>query len=162
QLPAPAARRRCAFAVGGLPGGAAPGPDPERGDPDHHGAAGGGGDRERAPLGARREARPGRLPAHGRRDRRAMKGRVAIPFLVVIAASMWLWRAELFNVARPGERPRALEARPRARRPPAAVDVVLPEVPAGMRRVRAGDQVLLIHYWAPSERDSRAQAQALD
>ncbi len=91
-----------------------------------------------------------------------MRSRVAIPLLVVIAASMWLWRAELFNVARPGDRPHPLAARRTERRARAVVDVVLPEVPAGMMRVRGGEQVLLIHYWAPWERDSRAQAHALD
>ena len=82
--------------------------------------------------------------------------------LLVIAAAMWVWRTELFNVARPGDRPLPLVARPLGHRPKVDVDVVLPEVPMGMQRVRAGDQVLLIHYWAPWERDSRDQARALD
>jgi hypothetical protein len=91
-----------------------------------------------------------------------VKPRVAIALFVVVAASLWLWRAELFNVARPGDRPRPLAALAPAARVKADVDVVLPAVPAGMQRVRAGDQVLLIHYWAPWERDSRDQAKALD
>ena len=91
-----------------------------------------------------------------------MKPRIAIPLLLVMGGAMWLWRAELFDVARPGDRPRALVARPAAGREATALDVVLPAVPAGMQRLHAGDQVTLIHYWAPWERHSREQAQALD
>jgi len=91
-----------------------------------------------------------------------VRGRVAIPLLLVIAMAMWVWRAELFNVARPGEAPRALSARPPGTRSRAAFDVVLPAVPAGMQRVRSGDELLLVHYWAPWEQHSRSQAVALD
>lgn len=75
---------------------------------------------------------------------------------------MWVWRSELFNVARPGDAPLPLAARPAAERTPVALDLVLPVVPAGMQRVRAGDEVLLIHYWAPWEHHSRDQSRDLD
>jgi hypothetical protein len=91
-----------------------------------------------------------------------VRSRVAIPLLLVIGIALWVWRAELFNVARPGDAPIALVARSPGERAPVALDVVLPAVPAGMQRVRAGDEVLLVHYWAPWERDSRDQARALD
>ena len=91
-----------------------------------------------------------------------MRARVAIPLIAVAIASMWVWRAELFNVARPGDAPLPLASRPEAERSAVAFDVVLPVVPAGMQRIRPGDQVLLIHYWAPWERHSREQAHALD
>ena len=91
-----------------------------------------------------------------------MRARVAIPLIAVAIVSMWVWRAELFNVARPGDAPLPLVSRPEAERSAVAFDVVLPVVPAGMQRVRAGGEVLLIHYWAPWERHSREQAHALD
>ena len=73
-----------------------------------------------------------------------------------------LWRAELFNVAGPNDRPRPLFAAAVPQRASTAVDVVLPVVPAGMQRVHGGGQVLLVHYWAPWQRHSREQARALD
>jgi hypothetical protein len=79
-----------------------------------------------------------------------------------VAGALWVWRAELFNVARPGDVPAALQEVGVERRRTVALDVVLPAVPAGMQRVRAGGEVLLVHYWAPWERDSREQARALD
>jgi hypothetical protein len=91
-----------------------------------------------------------------------VRSRVALPLLLVVALALWVWRAELFNVARPGDAPAALVARSPEHRTMVTLDVVLPAVPAGMQRVRAGDEVLLIHYWAPWERDSRSQAHALD
>ena len=91
-----------------------------------------------------------------------MRPRLALPVLVVIAGAMWVWRAELFLVAKPGDAPRPLAAVPIADRAPTAFDVVLPAVPAGMQRLRGGEQVLLVHYWAPWERHSREQAKALD
>ena len=91
-----------------------------------------------------------------------MRARVAIPLIAVLGLSMWAWRAELFNVARPGDAPRPLTALPVGERANVVLDVVLPVVPAGMQRVRTGDEVLLIHYWAPWERHSRDQAHALD
>jgi hypothetical protein len=91
-----------------------------------------------------------------------VRPRVAIPLALVIAGGMWVWRAELFNVARPGDAPLPLSLRTPAARPKVDVDVALPAVPAGMLRLRGGENVVLIHYWAPWERHSRDQAQALD
>ncbi|HET9326469.1 MAG TPA: TlpA disulfide reductase family protein [Candidatus Eisenbacteria bacterium] len=91
-----------------------------------------------------------------------MRARIAIPLIAVVGLAMWVWRAELFTVARPGDAPRPLIARPDAERTKAAFDVVLPAVPAGMHRLHAGEEVLLIHYWAPWERHSREQARDLD
>ena len=91
-----------------------------------------------------------------------MRARVVLPLLILIAGAMALWRAELFNVAGPGDRPRPLFAAAIPHRASTAVDVVLPVVPAGMQRVQGGGQVLLVHYWAPWQRHSREQAHALD
>jgi peroxiredoxin len=44
----------------------------------------------------------------------------------------------------------------------ASFDVVLPQVPVGMAHLRDGGQVLLVHYWAPWERNGAAQAALLD
>jgi hypothetical protein len=71
-----------------------------------------------------------------------------------------LWRAELFTVSRPGDHPLPL-ARV-AREPLPAFDVSLPVVPVGIERITPGAGALLIHYWAPWERHSRAQIQTLD
>jgi peroxiredoxin len=76
------------------------------------------------------------------------------------AVGLWVWRAELFTISRPGQAPLPLVIA--EQRTPVAFDVVLPAVPVGMERLRGGDSVLLIHYWAPWEHDSRAQAAALD
>ena len=73
-----------------------------------------------------------------------------------------LWRHELFTVQRPGELPRILVAIAETSRRPSPVDAVLPAVPIGMRRVRAGDGVTLIYYWAPWQDSALAQASALD
>ena len=71
-----------------------------------------------------------------------------------------VWRAELFTVARPGDRaqPLTVLAMPRDVR----FDVLLPQVPAGVRRMRTGVRPQLVHYWAPWERHGAAQARALD
>lgn len=88
----------------------------------------------------------------------------AIAALVLVAAVAWVaWSHELFTVARAGARPRPLAihvAGSRAAAPP--LDVVLPAVPVGMERLRAGDAPLLVHYWAPWQRHALAQAVALD
>jgi hypothetical protein len=91
-----------------------------------------------------------------------VRARVVLPLLILIAGAMVLWRAELFNVAGPNDRPHPLRAAAASRRASTAVDVVLPVVPAGMERVHGGGQVLLVHYWAPWQRHSRDQAHALD
>jgi hypothetical protein len=72
------------------------------------------------------------------------------------------WRGNLYSVARPGDRPRPLVLERPVTRPPARFDVVLPAVPVGMERLKAGGMVLLVHYWAPWERHAREQASRLD
>lgn len=89
--------------------------------------------------------------------------RVAIFVLVaVVLLGLTVWRGQLFTVSRPGDGPRPLAIEPIESREHARVDVVLPAVPAGMKRLRGGDTALLIHYWAPWEQHSRAQATELD
>ena len=82
--------------------------------------------------------------------------------VVVAALAFVVWRAELFTVSRPGERPRVLVVKPPAERRQASFDVVLPQVPVGMAHLRDGQQVLLVHYWAPWERHGAQQAALLD
>ncbi|MBI5710046.1 MAG: TlpA family protein disulfide reductase [Candidatus Eisenbacteria bacterium] len=91
-----------------------------------------------------------------------MRFHVAAALVLVLVCAAALWRAELFTVARPGDRPRPLALVPEARRPVTELDVVLPAVPVGMERLRRGDGVLLVHYWAMWERHGAAQAAALD
>ena len=81
---------------------------------------------------------------------------------MVAALALWSWRSQLFTVGRTGAAARPLVVEPEARRRPVALDVVLPAVPVGMRRLHQGERVLLLHYWAPWERNARAQAAALD
>jgi hypothetical protein len=66
-----------------------------------------------------------------------------------------------FMVGRSGP-PRPLAVLAPAARPARDFDVVLPAVPLGAARVRAGEGVLLVTYWAPWQRHALAQAQALD
>jgi len=91
-----------------------------------------------------------------------MTARSAIAAAAVAALAIVVYRAQLFSVSRPGERPRALAVLAPAARKPAPLDVVLPQVPVGMAHVRDGEQVLLVHYWAPWERHGAAQAALLD
>jgi hypothetical protein len=84
---------------------------------------------------------------------------VALAFTIIAFA---VWRAELFTVARPGDHPRALAVIDEAVRHAVDFDLALPAVPAGIERVSAGGRVLLVHYWAPWERHSLAQASTLD
>lgn len=89
-----------------------------------------------------------------------MRPRLAALLLTLGALGLVLWRAELFTVSRPGEAPRPLERVERASQP--AFDVSLPVVPVGVARLTPGNEPLLVHYWAPWERNSRAQITALD
>ena len=89
-----------------------------------------------------------------------MRLRLAGFLLVLGMAGLVLWRAELFTVSRPGERPLPLTRT--APVPLPAFDVSLPVVPVGIERLTPGGAALLVHYWAPWERHSRAQALALD
>jgi len=81
---------------------------------------------------------------------------------LVVAIALSTWRGQLWIVARPGEQPRALLLEPLAMRRTTRVDAVLPAVPVGMERVRAGGEPLLIHYWAPWEHDALTQVTRLD
>ena len=71
-------------------------------------------------------------------------------------------RSQLWTVARPGERPRPLALIAAAARRPVTLGMTLPAVPIGSRRLEAGGGVLLLHYWAPWEQGSRAEAAGLD
>ena len=81
---------------------------------------------------------------------------------VLVLLGLVAWRVELFHVSRSGTRPAPLGLIPTTKRVPARVDVVLPQVPMGMRRIESGAGSVLVHYWAPWEHDGRAQAVALD
>ena len=89
-----------------------------------------------------------------------MRQRAAARLLVLGVLGLLVWRAELFTVSRPGEGPRPLArvATVESRRFVAS----LPVVPVGVSRLEPGGAPLLVHYWAPWERHSRAQALALD
>jgi len=87
---------------------------------------------------------------------------IPVVILALLVAGAVLWRAELIRVDRDHLAPRPLALLPPEQRTLVSCDVVLPVVPVGMARVRAAEQPLLIHYWAPWERDSRAQSAALD
>ncbi len=91
-----------------------------------------------------------------------MSHRGAIVIIAVAAIGFSVWHAQLFTVSRPGEAPLPLAVRAAGERAPAELDAVLPAVPVGMRRLRRGDGVLLLHYWAPWERHSTIQAVLLD
>ncbi len=82
--------------------------------------------------------------------------------LVATTLATLLWRHELFTVQDPGASPRDLAALDGAHRAAVAVDVALPAVPIGMRRLRSGDGAVLVHYWAPWQQGAYAQAAALD
>jgi len=81
---------------------------------------------------------------------------------VIAALAIVVYRAQLFTVSRPGDRPHALAVRAAAERRHASLDVVLPQVPVGMAHLQDGGEVLLVHYWAPWERHGATQAQLLD
>lgn len=89
-----------------------------------------------------------------------MSARGALAAALLAAAWLAVWQAELIRVDR-GAAPRPLE-RLEMRRGPVRLDVALAAVPIGLERLRARDGVLLVHYWAPWERDGLAQAVALD
>src|SRR5712692_4510382 len=89
-----------------------------------------------------------------------MRLRLAGLLLTLGVLGLVLWRAELFTVSRPGDRPLPLARI--AREPLAAFDVSLPVVPIGVERLTPGAGALLVHYWAPWERHSRVQVTELD
>jgi peroxiredoxin len=83
-------------------------------------------------------------------------------FATLAVLAVTVWRSQLFTVQKPGDRPRALAVRDVSKRATAHVDAVLPAVPVGMEHLRDQDGVLVIHYWAPWERDGATQIAALD
>lgn len=89
-----------------------------------------------------------------------MRLRAAAILLVLGVIGLLVWRAELFTVSRPGESPQPLHrtSEVTTRRFIAS----LPVVPVGVTRLEPGGTPLLVHYWAPWERHSRAQVLALD
>jgi hypothetical protein len=94
--------------------------------------------------------------------RGTVSARAAIVAAVLATIVILVYRAQLFTVSRPGDRPHPLALRATADRPRTDFDVVLPQVPVGMAHLRDGEQVLLLHYWAPWERNGAAQAALLD
>ena len=91
-----------------------------------------------------------------------MNRRAAIVWLAIAAIALLVWRAELFSVSRPGATPQPLALLSGDARTPVSLEAVLPVVPVGMREIASGHGVLLVHFWAPWERHSLQQAQALD
>ena len=91
-----------------------------------------------------------------------MSGRAWVLLAAVALAGGAAWRANLFRVDRSVREARPLALLPDSVHRTVAFDVVLPAVPAGMRRLETGVRPLLVHYWAPWERHGRAQALDLD
>lgn len=89
-----------------------------------------------------------------------MRLRAAAFLLVLGVLGLLVWRAELFTVSRPGEQARPLVRAPRQESK--RFTASLPVVPVGVARLEPGGTPLLVHYWAPWERHSRAQVLALD
>lgn len=77
-------------------------------------------------------------------------------------AAGFVWRSQLFLVAKPGAVPLPLVAELASARPVARFDAVLPVVPIGLRRLRPDGEVTVIHYWAPWERHGLDQISRLD
>lgn len=91
-----------------------------------------------------------------------MKARVLVVAVLVAIAILLVWRSNLFTVQAPGAAPEALHLLPADERLPAEFDATLAAVPAGSERVLPGEGVFVVHYWAPWEKHSRAQAEGLD
>jgi len=91
---------------------------------------------------------------------RAPPRRLAI-VAAVAALGVLAWQSQLVRVDLEAA-PRPLVLLPESARTACSCDVVLPVVPVGMTRVSSGGSPLLIHYWAPWERNGREQAAALD
>jgi len=88
--------------------------------------------------------------------------RPALALAVVAGIALWTWRSELFMVSRPGEGMRALSLLPDTARRAVELDVALPAIPIGIRRIQSDGHPVLIHYWAPWEQHSATQAALLD
>jgi hypothetical protein len=91
-----------------------------------------------------------------------MRPALLLAGLLLVVLAVAVWRAELWTVQRPGERPEPLALIDPERRTGAALDVALPAVPVGMQHLRSGEGALVVHYWAPWERNARDQARQLD
>lgn len=91
-----------------------------------------------------------------------MRVRALAVLLVVGSLGVFVWRSQLFTVAKPGAHPQPLVLLPADARRPTPLDVTLSAVPVGTQRLRAGEAPLLVHFWAPWEHHSGAQASALD
>jgi len=91
-----------------------------------------------------------------------VRPRVLVATALVVGVAWLAWRSQLWTVSRPGDQPRPLALRGAAARLPVELDVTLPAVPVGTEHLVSGRGVLLIHYWAPWEHGSRAQAASLD
>jgi hypothetical protein len=91
-----------------------------------------------------------------------VRPRALVALALIATLAFVVWRAQLFTVSRPGEKPVPLAVRPAADRASAALDIVLPVVPVGMQRLHADGSVRIIHYWAPWERHGAPQAHGLD
>lgn len=91
-----------------------------------------------------------------------MSRRAVLLLAAVALAGGAAWRATLFQVDRSAAAPRPLALLPDSVQRTADFAVVLPAVPAGMRRLETGHRPMMVHYWAPWERHGRAQALALD
>jgi hypothetical protein len=88
--------------------------------------------------------------------------RALLVLAVLGALGLLVWRGELFTVQKPGAVPMPLALVPAAERRIVTFDATLAAVPAGAERVHAGAGVTIVHYWAPWERHSGAQARGLD
>lgn len=91
-----------------------------------------------------------------------MRRRALVALALVAMASLAVWRGNLFTVQAPGARPEPLALAPEAERPASDFEATLAAVPAGSEHLRPGEGVLLLHYWAPWERNSGPQARGLD
>jgi hypothetical protein len=88
--------------------------------------------------------------------------RVLAVGLVVAALAALAWRSQLVPVVhRPGP-PQPLALAVAGERDPVRFDAVLPVAPVGERRVTPRGRPLIVHYWAPWERNGRAQIRLLD
>jgi len=82
--------------------------------------------------------------------------------VLAFAGAAFVWRAELFTVSRPGDRPRPLQLIPAGKRTAVSFDVIVTAIPNGLHHLSSAAEPVLIHYWAPWERHSLVQAAALD
>lgn len=85
---------------------------------------------------------------------------VALALVAMLVGTVW--RGELFTVQKSGAVPEPLALVPAQSRRVIDFDATLAAVPAGAERVHPGEGVLVVHFWAPWERHSGAQARGLD